>query len=78
MDIHDPKVATSTPQGVSEKLRSDKIGDGPNTVLKRTVANTELSSESLLPSPISGENSVSSSQPRICVQRCVFRRTHRV
>ena len=57
------------------------IGDGPNTVSESTVSNTELSEFCLVLTEFRGENSVSSSQPIICVPKQIhrdFRRTHRV
>ena len=49
------------------------LGGGPNTVSESTVSNTELS-EFFGLSEFRGEDSVSSSQPIICVPK----RTHRV
>ena len=59
---------------------SSKLGSGPNTVSESTVSNTELS-EFLGLTEFRGANSVSSSQPIICVPKRthrVCRRTHRV
>ena len=56
------------------------LENGPNTVSESTVSNTELSEFSGL-TEFQGENSLSSSQPIICVPKRthrVFRRTHRV
>ena len=50
------------------------LGNGPNTVSESTVSNTELSEFFLALTEFRGENSVSSSQPIICVPK----RTHRV
>ena len=62
-------------------IQLHKFGDGPNTVSESTVSNTELS-EFFGPHRVpGGENSVSSSQPIICVPKRthrVFRRTRRV
>ena len=58
-----------------------KIGARPNTVSESTVSNTELS-ESFGLTELRRENSVSSSQPIICVPKrthqVLFWRTHRV
>ena len=43
-----------------------KLGDGPNTVRESTVSNMGLS-EFLALTEFRGENSVSSSPPRVCV-----------
>ena len=58
-----------------------RIRNRPNTVSESTVSNTELS-EFFGPHRVPGENSLSSSQPIICVpkrtHRVFFRKAHRV
>ena len=49
-------------------LRCAYFGNVPNTVSESTVSNTELSEFFLALTEFRGENSVSSSQPIICVQ----------
>ena len=70
-------IANELEQGGQEQKN---VGDGPNTVSESTVSNTELS-EFFALTEFRAENSVSSSQPIICVPKRthrVFRRTHRV
>ena len=58
---------------MSMRLATPKIRNRPNTVSESTASNTELR-EFLALTELWAENSVSSSQPVICVQK----RTHRV